>query len=58
MLSYREMLEGLQARRQFMIDHQLTSKANWQHMIQLMEIEKAIEYYTRKAEEEEQICEY
>ncbi|QNI20395.1 hypothetical protein [Bacillus phage 1_ICo-2020] len=35
-----------------MIDHQLTSKANWQHMIQLMEIEKAIEYFTRKAEEE------
>lgn len=51
MLSYREMLEGLQARRQFMIDHQLTSKANWQHMIRLMEIEKAIEYFTRKAEE-------
>jgi len=51
-LAYSEMVEGLQARREFLLKHQLTNKTNWMQIINLMEIEKAIDYFTRKAEEE------
>jgi len=52
-LSYSEMVEGLQARREFLVKHQLTNKTNWQNILYLREIELAIEYFTRKAEEEQ-----